>query len=185
MKKPVYLLFVLFILFTLPSCTPQNYLPPFGAWESADPVIDLRSVPQLSVSIQSEVPQRVGAIGGVSNWTYTDAYGVTHSGPLTDSPHSLQHSQADLSRVTLYLYDEINEIKLEFGAPPQSVTVTRWNAAYVGTLYISEAVDENVPVGLNGNTISIINDGYAYIYEVHAIWEQGLSYFTFRTEPAR
>lgn len=151
-----------------------------------DPAIEiLRSVPQLHVSIQSEAQQRVMAIIGVSNWSFTDADGVVHSGPLTDSPHSLQLSQADLSRVTLYLHYEINDIVLEFDAPPQSLSVTRWNAVYADTQYIGDAVDENVPVGLNGNTISIIDDGYAYVYEIRAVWEQGLAYYTFRTESAR
>lgn len=183
----------LIVVFILLSGCESEYDGNFDSAENqgnaeqhfTDPAIEiLRSVPQLHVSIQSEAQQRVMAIQGVSNWSFTDADGVG-GGELTDSLHSLQLSQADLSRVTLYLHYEINEIELEFDAPPQSLYVTRWNAIYADTQYIGDAVDENVPVGLNGNTISIIDDGYAYVYEVRAVWEQGLAYYTFRTESAR
>jgi len=161
-----------------PTEEQSNTAPNF-----AYPAIEtLQDAPQLHVSIQTEALQRVTAIQGVTNWTFIDADGMEVS-VLSDSLHSLQHSQENLRTVTLYLHDELNEIEFEFCTPPQSVSVIRWNEAYVDTLDSEEPENESVSVGLNGSTISINNDGYAYIYEARAMWEQGSSYYTFRTEP--
>jgi len=138
--------------------------------------------PWLNV-IHNKTTQQELTIRGVTNWRNEDG-----SGFMSDSAHSLQISQADLHLATLtldvngYGYNEI--IEFQFSSPPQTVSAQRWNAVYSGIEDIDDAIVEYVPVMQTGeqNSISILNDGYDYIYEVHATWEEGFALFTFRTQ---
>ena len=65
--------------------------------------------------------------------------------------------------------------------PPQTMTIQRWDAVYaVGSQDIRAALEKGEPVEADSNRISVNGDGYDYIYEVYAKWEQGSSYFAFR-----
>jgi len=84
---------------------------------------------------------------------------------------------------TISLQYAINEIEFQFNAPPQSVTVVRWNTSRITGLIADEAARyiELVDATVDGFTIT--DDGDVYIYEIHAVWAQGFSTFGLRVVP--
>jgi hypothetical protein len=131
-------------------------------------------------------------IQGVTNWTVTNADG-TATTTMTDSPHPLQIPREDFwpqdglwSEATISMRTERTEIEFLFDTPPQSVSVVRWNESYVenlGSQEAGEAAGYYEPVESTVSGISIADDGYVYIYQVHATWEEGFSLFAFRVIP--
>jgi len=140
--------------------------------------------PWLYVSLLSESApiQSVRTIQGVTNWYVHDEDGNFCGGFLSDSPHSLQLSQADLDRVTLFLENGSNEIELQFSTPPHSISVRRWYAVYAEKSHEDKPFDRYEIIEVDGYVIHIVDDGNDYIYEVYARWFEGLSLYTFRTE---
>jgi len=144
----------------------------------------LERAPSLEISLVEEgaQEQQLQAAQLTTSWYFDNGDG-SGTGYEADSPHPLQ--LADYDEYTLQLNGENGEILLSFSDnyPPQSVSVQRWDAVYaVGGQDIRAALDKGEHVEADGNKILIIDDGDDYIYEVHAKWEQGSSYYAFRTK---
>lgn len=174
MKNVIYILFI--IIFS--GCAIQSAV----TVDLTEFVSEIGStLPNLSVKlILDDVPtQTATAIRGVTNWMESDGEG-NRTGIMADSPHSLQLSTADLNRASLNEENKNSVIELIFSTPPLTVNAKRWNAKYLG-LDVDTAAFEYISVGHNNLQIYAINDGYDYIYEVHATWNEGSALFTFRT----
>lgn len=140
-----------------------------------------KTAPLLSLSLSSgdSQEQRIQAIQLTTSWNYKTG------GYEADSFHPLQLDYDRFSKATLHLINEVNEIKMAFSGnyPPHSVSVQRWNAALLGDAHsFNEALDKGESVDVKGTTIYVPNDGYDYIYEVFATWQNGSSYYTFCSE---
>jgi len=153
--------------------------------------------PQLDVILLSDDSQEqtIKSIQLKTVWN-TDFAGDNNN--ETDSPVALQLSSQDFNDATFRLNAKCDLILLHFrdDYPPDSVSVNRWHSIH-GYLndrfsgvspdnyntYISNALDSIKPdtIDAAGNILHIENDGNDYIYEVHAQWENGESYYTFRT----
>ena len=148
-------------------------------------VRNLKYAPQLEVYITEDgmAEQRVIAAQLTTSWSYKNDDG-TYSGYETDSLHPLD--LPDDYDYTLIAQGEIAYVMFEFGDdfPPLSVSVIRWNANYAafstGSRDFSDEFEHREIVGTDGNSIQVGNDGLSYIYMVHAIWDQGNSYYSFR-----
>ena len=140
--------------------------------------------PSLDVALTfgNSPEQRVQAIQLTTSWNVTYADG-TGQGYEADSPHALHLPSDAFSEATLTLGKADGEIELQFhdNYPPKSVTVQRWNAEYASVDHdISSIIDSSEPVEVNENMFHINNQGANYIYEIHATWAAGNSYYTFR-----
>ena len=186
MKKRIVSVFVAAVIFVLSGCAPHNGDEVSYANDPFDIVL---LAPRLSVSIASEtaLPRYIQAIRGTTNWSVCDEYGMC-SGFMSDSLHSLQLSRNDLYAVTLFLENGMNKIELQFSQSPLTVSVIRWNMQH---WYAVKENHNNMGLAMNDyEIIEIIdnmmfyscNDGQSYIYQVHATWQEGFSYFTFRTK---
>lgn len=79
----------------------------------------------------------------------------------------------------------LSSIYLDFGEiPPETVTVRRWPASYVGNASEHYEDGENVTVdSSDGFMLLPLGDG-EFVYEVHADWGQvGSADYVFRTVP--
>jgi len=144
------------------------------------------TLPRLDVvfSSGSTPEQQIRAMQLTTSWTFVDENGDGGS-IMLDSPHPLQIHPSDFNEVTLNMDGNSGVIELQFSnaGQPDSISVTRWYAEYVsGNQDISGVLDKSEPVAISGNTVSVSNDGFDYVYEVYAIWPEGSSYFTFRSE---
>ncbi|MCL1842832.1 MAG: DUF362 domain-containing protein [Defluviitaleaceae bacterium] len=173
MKKIGLLVFVLMFVFV--GCDNQDYAAEEGAetdW------------PRLYISAPMYEPRRT--IQGVTNWTVLNEDG-TSTGTRTDSPHPLQISRENFwPDATISLRSTPSEIEFHFNTPPQSFSVVRWNESHVenlGTQAAGESAQYYESVEASANGITVVDDGYSYIYEVRATWEEGVSYFAFRVIP--
>ena len=82
------------------------------------------NLPVLYISVPWYDRRRT--IQGVTNWTVTNVDG-TATRTMTDSPHPLQIPQGSLwSEATISMRTDRTEIEFLFNAPPQSVSVVRW-----------------------------------------------------------
>ena len=141
--------------------------------------------PRLKVTLveDNSPEQRVQAIQLTTSWSivYEDGTGT---GFESDSAHPLQIRPADFEVATLEIGEADGEIVLQFSDnyPPQSITARRWNAMYaVGSQDIRNVIDNDEPVDINDNIITFTADACDYIYEIHAAWSNGSSYYAFRT----
>jgi len=171
MKRRIAFGAALLILFTaLTGCGNFNNLNIGGVTRA----------PSLDVII-SMPEQRVQAAWSTHGWTWI--------GGAVEADYDHPLCLNDYSEITLRLESESAEMKLRFGDhyPPQSVSVQRWNAKYVGTRD-AEVWESSEPVAVNKNKIQINDDGNNYIYEVHAGWSKGklrgngYSYYVFRVD---
>jgi len=166
MKKTITLGIVLFLVMIIAVCSQPQIQPQttLGA-------------PLLSVSLQTDgMPiKRINAAQLTTSWYPPD--GINYEADA-DNPLDL----GDYSRITLHLENMSGEIELEFsdGYLPQSMSIQRWRAEYVdrGT----EMWNKGEPVSLERNKFLISDDGYDYIYEVYASWEDGNSRYAFRLD---
>jgi len=134
------------------------------------------SWPTLSISAPW-YPQ-LTPIQGVTNWTTAD------EAIMTDSLHPLQLTRACFSPYAeISLRSSPSNIEFNFNTPPQSVSVVRWNESHIENQGSQDAAGyyETVESTVDGFTIR--EDGYVYIYQVHAAWEEGFSLFSFRVLP--
>lgn len=182
MKKHIASFFAAAVIFALIGCTAQD-------GDEANYVHDPLA-PKLIASITSELaqPQHVQTIRGVTNWLVCDEYGAC-LGFMSDSLHSLQLSQKDLNDVKLFLENGMNKIELHFNQTPLTVSAVRWNMEH---WYAVKENHDNMDLAINdyeiievidGMMIYSYNEGQRYIYQIHATWQEGFSYFTFRTNP--
>jgi len=141
--------------------------------------------PQLNVILENgTTEQQVRAMQLTTNWTFTDESGGGGSISF-DSLHPLQIDPDDFNGVTILTNGSGGIIELQFSNAnkPQTISVTRWNSEYAtGSQDINDVLHENSPVEWDWNTITVSDDGHDYIYEVYATWQEGSSYYTFRTE---
>ena len=158
--------------------------------QQATPQQVLRDAPERAprlelVLLEGDSPeQRVKAIQLSTSWliSYDDGTGTGYD---ADSAHALQVLPDDFDKATLRLDAADSTIELWFSDnyPPQSVAVQRWNAEYAtGRQDIDDVLKYGEPVEISENVINIQADGYDYVYEIYAKWENGSSYYTFRTE---
>ena len=171
------------------SAVPQtNNLPPEATDNSpgaSSPNTKLpKRAPQLEIILMEDgiAEHRIQAAQLTTSWYFDNGDG-TGTGYNADSPHPLQLAGYD--EYTLQISDIDGEIILSFSDnyPPQSVSVQRWDAVYaVGGQDIQAALDKGEHVQADGNKFHIIDDGNDYIYEINAKWEQGISYYSFRTK---
>lgn len=135
---------------------------------------ELEAAPTLSLIYEGQWAQ---AIQLTTSWTF-DGGGFSF-----DSPHPLQLRQSDYDNASLTIKN--GEIMLLFSDnhPPETVTVRRWLAEHAkGEQDISAALLLSETVNItDGYKILVENDGKSYIYDVHATWGQGSSFFAFRT----
>ena len=141
--------------------------------------------PQLNVAFFAAGEIKIGDIQAAQLTTsWTDAKG---GGYEADAFHPLQLREYRYGEIS---YDftssdvdaSVYELELQFGDkyPPQSISVQRWNAVHIGT--DSAAIQDNgEPVVLVDNRFRVENDGYGYVYQVHAKWVNGNSYYAFCT----
>jgi len=147
--------------------------------------------PQLEVvhTNGSSPEQRVQAIQLTTSWIFADNNG-NGRGYEADSPHALQLPPNAFDEAKIRLVNERNRIEFFFSDDylPESISVLRWNVDYArndendGLQNIDEALQKSEYVAVNSNSINVNNDGCDYIYEMHATWSNGNSYYTFRTE---
>ena len=145
------------------------------------------SVPALDLVllVDDASEQRIHAIQLTTSWSVTYKDG-TGRGYESDSCHALQVRMDDYIERTLFLCNADNEIAMEFSDnyPPDSISVQRWLAIYAGDANrnVGDLWDKGEPVKIVDNVLLISDDGNDYVYETHAIWSNGNSYYTFRTE---
>ena len=115
-----------------------------------------------------------------TSWMFTNEDG-TGTGYEADSPHALQLS--DYTSHTLPAFSGVITFVFSDDYTPQSVSITRWDTKYAENngQDIFDVLDKGEPVLIDGNAIHINNDECDYIYEIYAKWEQGSSYYAFRT----
>ncbi|MCL1808676.1 MAG: hypothetical protein FWG42_02790 [Clostridiales bacterium] len=140
-----------------------------------------QKTPLLDVSLSTSDPQnqRIQAAQLTNGWRSEDG-----SAYEADSPHPLQMPKG-YDEATLFLSAASGEIALQFSDdyPPLSVSVQRWDARHAGT-DSADVWENGEQVAVSANTFNIENDGNDYIYEVHANWEQGYSWYAFRVNAA-
>jgi len=141
-------------------------------------------VPKLYLSIQNTDirEQYIEALQLTTSWTvsYDDGTSYFYG---TDSPHPLQLQQTAFDEATLYFTKLSEEIILHFNDDylPQTITVQRWPSEYAyGSQDIQKYLDKSDHVALNESSIHLEDDGQNYIYEIHATWHEGMSFYAFR-----
>jgi hypothetical protein len=125
--------------------------------------------------------QRVNAIQLTTSWSvdYEDGTGFGYE---SDSCGPLQLSLSEYAGATITLENASAEIELQFSDnyPPQSITARRWPSEYAtGQQDAYGSSGKGQAVYINGNIIHIPDDG-DYIYEIHATWINGKSYYAIR-----
>ncbi|MDR0273062.1 MAG: M56 family metallopeptidase, partial [Clostridiales bacterium] len=136
----------------------------------------------LNFTDAGAVQQNIQAAQLTNGW-YVEYENGEGRGYQSDSPHPLQ--LRDYSEFTLNLSSGDGEVELLFGDnyPPNSISVQRWNAVYVGSEdYSLDIWDGGEAVAVSGNRFRIENDGNSYIYEVYAKWNEGDSWYAFRAD---
>ncbi|MDR1690179.1 MAG: hypothetical protein LBS21_16475 [Clostridiales bacterium] len=129
---------------------------------------------------QTQISRAVRTAQLTNSWYVTDENGEGF-GYSADSFHPLQKHDG-YGDVTLTLNGK-GTVTLAFSDnyPPQSVSVQRWNAIYAGADSFAE-FDNGEPVNVSGYTFEAYDDGNGYIYEVHAKWNEGDSFYVFSTK---
>lgn len=171
---------------------------------------EVKEVPLLGVTFHGLI--HASGIQLATSWTIYDGEG-NYVTTMTDSPHPLQLNPRDFYFATLhmvhlqdfdidlqYLLDERPYITMSFTTdhppighsrpprhyPPQTISVTRWRAEYLGR---PEAEGEAVETIFREDlaaawifpyAIPFIDDGHDYIYVIEAWWPQGRSQYVFR-----
>jgi len=139
-----------------------------------------KEAPSLEVNlVEARLPeQRLKAAQLTTSWEYIDENGNS-TGYKADSNSPLHLN--DYSSITLQMNGESGEIELNFSDnyPPQTISVRRWDAVCAGS-YSVDVWKSSENIAINGNKALINDDGNDYIYEVHAQWEQGNSFYAFR-----
>jgi hypothetical protein len=168
-----------------------------GADENVAQEGGISQPPLLYVYLMPE--QGVRAVRGGGGW---DSGGVSVS---WDSSHTLQLRPEHFYTAALQLVHEqdwpldwqfigLNFIYRCNPHPPRSITVTRWPAEYlalsqeeleaIGAFVGGEAIELMAPGGWTpgplADMIPVFDNGRDYVYEIRAVWGQGLSYFAFR-----
>jgi hypothetical protein len=171
--------------------TEDNLLTSAPSLPAGFPVCAPENAPQLDILLASDntALQPVRAVQLTTSWMFVDDNGDV-KGYEADSPHTLQLSPNEMTAATLYLEDTSNTMVLLFSDdfPPESISVLRWEKEYARSEQdasiqnIDEALRNSTPVEVSGNTISVDDYGHDYIYEVHAVWTNGNSYYAFRTD---
>jgi hypothetical protein len=176
-KKISLFLSVVLILGMLTACaTGRNE---YGLLPSDPQSGQLEKAPMLSVVSGGSSEQRIQAAQLTTSWSYVDKNG-NGSGYEADSPHALQLS--DYAEHTLHGVNGDITLMFSDNYSPQSISVTKWDAGYaMGGQDIYDTLDKGEPVGVNGSTVNIGNAEGDYVYEVYAKFEQGSSYYAFRT----
>ena len=141
--------------------------------------------PMLDATLMegNSLEQHIQAIQLTTRWDYyyEDGTGVVYH---ADSAHPLQIRMVDFDVATFDIGVADGEIVLQFcdNYPPQSISAQRWNVMYATDRQdISDIINNGEPVDIENNIILVISDGYDYIYEIHAEWSNGSSYYTFLT----
>jgi len=200
------LLFILSFCLFITACSVSNEdisaesEPPTDI--SQDAQISSHAAPQLYVFL--EPAHNVQAMQLTTSWTVYDEYGNIISGFSFDSPHPLQLNPQVFATATLQLshrqdwYLDWQFISMDFvygylsnSHPPHSIYVTRWQTEYaIGSQDIYGVIDKGEMVelispggwtpGELADMIPIFDDGYDYIYQVQAEWQERRSIYTFR-----
>ena len=185
MKKTVIRKILLIVLLTLSAYFLRNEyfggydntVPEIGQSESKNPQ---NKPPSLYISsIDENSPeQNFYAERLTSQWSAIGEDGRTVT-TLTDSAGALQLS--DYSEITFHVYGDAGKIAMQFSNDyqPQTVSIRRWDTKYLTMESDVGFWDEGEQIESDGNVIYIDNDGVDFIYEVHACWAEGMSYYAF------
>ena len=142
--------------------------------------------PNLYVSFNTgNSPRQRFQAGQLSrNWNPMtfDRQGNQVGGYCASALHALDSWEwGDYREETIVSLDGISgEVRLRFSNnfPPHTLYVRRWRTEFIGMgLYVK---DQYEPIELENNIFRVNDNGYDYIYEVDAKWEQGRSSYTFR-----
>jgi hypothetical protein len=139
-----------------------------------DPERDIYGNPQMQRTIQLGI-KGVVLDDYVSRWNDGAGYNSDSSGPLSIPPERMKMS-------TLFIDTENCIIEIQFTDDylPETVVVQRWNTKYVENKQdYAGGYFNGEPVPIDGFTFRISDDGDDYIYEVHATWLPGNSYYAF------
>ena len=142
-----------------------------------------KTAPKLYITLsEDDTSQTVEALQLTTSWSVMydqingTGYYADSSGPLSIPP---EHMEAR----TLQFDSDNCMIELQFTDDylPDSVFVQRWNTQYVETNndYTGGYI-YGEPVPVDRLTLQTSDDGCDYIYEVHATWLPGNSYYAFR-----
>ena len=106
-------------------------------------------------------------------------------GDEADSNTTLEALKGNSEDITLLLDNASGTVELKFSDDylPEAVTVQRWDVVNgmdtqnnADGTYIGESVQ------MDGPEFVVTDDNHSYIYEVHAIWPVGDSYYVFRID---
>lgn len=151
--------------------------------------------PQIYVTLNTDgLPIQHISIGRLSHfWDpgITDGQGrdirassasARHSLAVWDWGYDVDEEEEKYYRnaITVYLDGVGGEIELSFSdnLPPYVVNIRRWRTEFIGRDLAGR--DQYELIELEGNIFHVSDDGIDYIYEIHARWEQGYSFYTFR-----
>jgi beta-lactamase regulating signal transducer with metallopeptidase domain len=151
---------------------------PEAAIPQKTPLLDVNLVTTVkSEDSQTQTDRSVRAAQLTNSWYVTDENGEGF-GYSADSVHPLQRQEGyedvaltlnGTGTATLFFSDNY---------PPYSISAQRWDAKYAG-LDSYEMFNEGEPVIISGNTFKATDDGNDYIYEIHAKWNEGDSFYVF------
>ena len=146
-----------------------------------------RTAPKLYVALEAaDRAQTAEALQLTTGWSimYDQVNGF---GYFTDSSGPLSTLPEQTAASTIMVDGENCILKLQFTDDylPEVVYIKRWNVEQVENMQDFDSVYlSGEPVPVDDFTFRISNDGHSYIYEVHAKWLPGYSYFAFMTSAA-
>ena len=141
-----------------------------------------KTAPKLYVTLRAnDTSQTVEASQLTTSWSglYDQingfGYHADSSGPLSIP---IEH----MEKITFMMNDENCLIELKFTDDylPENIRAQRWDVKCAEN--IQDYVDvytNGEPIPVDGLTLQISDDGCDYIYEVHAMWLPGSSYYAF------